>query len=118
MLDRRTGEKIWSVSLICRYCNNGGQQETRHRKHGHGDQVFPYRAWRLKLKRLNYECQHCGSVGDVTIDHIKPITDGGLLVIRNLQPLCRKCNSKKGGVRMLTMPQVAHWQGWEMASKR
>lgn len=42
------------------------------------------------------KCLACGSVEDITIDHIKPIVKGGITVLDNLQPLCRSCNATKG----------------------
>ena len=47
-----------------------------------------------------YVCAKCkktfpNRIG-VQIDHIKPMSKGGLTVRDNLQVLCRKCNGKKG----------------------
>lgn len=53
-------------------------------------------------KRDNYTCQLCGiSIKDephllLEIDHIKPISQGGITTEDNLQTLCWKCNRKKG----------------------
>ena len=53
-------------------------------------------------KRDNYTCQNCGlSINDekhllLEIDHIIPISKGGLSVEENLQTLCWKCNRTKG----------------------
>ena len=45
-------------------------------------------------------CQNCGKTSpsqrDFEIDHIKPMSEGGLSVEENLQILCRKCNREKG----------------------
>ena len=51
--------------------------------------------WEEKLKRLNYQCQVCGSKENITIDHIIPLSKGGTNDIDNLQPLCKSCNSRK-----------------------
>lgn len=41
-------------------------------------------------------CNHCGSLENLSIDHIIPYSLGGETTIDNSQVLCRKCNSKKG----------------------
>ena len=41
-------------------------------------------------------CVFCGSVCDITIDHIIPVSKGGLSRSGNLQTLCLPCNIKKG----------------------
>lgn len=41
-------------------------------------------------------CNVCGSTGQIEADHIIPIAKGGRHSSENLQPLCRKHNSKKG----------------------
>ena len=48
------------------------------------------------LNRFNFECVHCKTKEELTIDHIYPVSLGGNDDMSNLQILCRSCNSKKG----------------------
>lgn len=41
-------------------------------------------------------CACCGKVGNLTVDHIIPVSRGGDNGIMNIQPLCLSCNSRKG----------------------
>lgn len=51
------------------------------------------------LKRDNYICQVCGATTEMGaklhVDHIKPISKGGLTEKNNLQTLCQTCNLGK-----------------------
>lgn len=47
-------------------------------------------------QRDGFICLHCGSVDDLSLDHIHPYSLGGLDTLDNLQTLCRPCNSRKG----------------------
>jgi len=52
-----------------------------------------------KLRRLSFGiCPKCLKYfgDDLTIDHIKPISKGGDNTIKNIQLLCKSCNSSKG----------------------
>jgi 5-methylcytosine-specific restriction endonuclease McrA len=49
------------------------------------------------IARDGERCRRCGRMDDLTIDHIIPISAGGSDDLRNLQILCRPCNSRKGG---------------------
>jgi 5-methylcytosine-specific restriction endonuclease McrA len=40
-------------------------------------------------------CVYCGTRDDLTIDHIVPLSRGGLNVRANLQSACKPCNSSK-----------------------
>ena len=54
--------------------------------------------WQL-MKEFFGVCVKCmGSHGYVNLerDHIKPLYQGGSDSIRNIQPLCAKCNAGKG----------------------
>lgn len=46
--------------------------------------------------RDGWECRHCGTHQDLTIDHITPLASGGTDDMGNLQTLCKSCNSSKG----------------------
>lgn len=45
-------------------------------------------------------CAHCGTMENVTIDHIIPVARGGRHSIGNLQPLCLSCNASKNAKTM------------------
>lgn len=43
-----------------------------------------------------YQCANCGWMTDLTLDHIKPVSKGGMTELHNLQFLCPDCNLVKG----------------------
>ena len=52
------------------------------------------------LARDSFECQYCSrelSIGDSTIDHIVPRSQGGVTSWQNVVVACHNCNRKKGG---------------------
>lgn len=51
--------------------------------------------WFEILEAANYQCTNCGSTHDLTMDHIIPVTKGGLHTKANIGVLCRSCNSSK-----------------------
>lgn len=53
------------------------------------------------FERDAYRCINCGAHKNLTIDHIVPVSKGGGNEIRNLQTLCKSCNSSKGVKDML-----------------
>lgn len=40
-------------------------------------------------------CLRCGSTEKLSIDHVVPVAKGGENHVKNLQPLCKSCNSRK-----------------------
>lgn len=51
--------------------------------------------WSDVLRILGSRCLCCGSVENLTQDHVTPLSKGGLHHPTNLQPLCRPCNERK-----------------------
>lgn len=75
----------------------------KFRKSAAGQRALMTSKLREKIKqRDNYTCQKCGlSINDernllLEIDHIMPISKGGMSTEENLQTLCWKCNRTKG----------------------
>jgi hypothetical protein len=50
---------------------------------------------RKVFKRDGKICKHCGVSKNLTLDHIFPVSKGGEDTMKNIQVLCRSCNSKK-----------------------
>jgi hypothetical protein len=70
-------------------------QNTRARKMGVPG-VLEESEWQATLEAHNNACASCGSTKDISIDHIIPVSKGGANTSDNIQPLCRRCNSRKG----------------------
>jgi 5-methylcytosine-specific restriction endonuclease McrA len=52
------------------------------------------------LKRDGHRCQYCGSgfpVGELTFDHVVPVSQGGRKDWENIVTACIPCNRRKGG---------------------
>lgn len=64
----------------------------------------------IPIKRAiwNDACEVCFDCGDIEVDHIIAIADGGDSRPSNLQPLCRVCNMLK--VRLRTTEAVRAWR--------
>lgn len=45
--------------------------------------------------RDDFVCQYCGSREDLTIDHVLPISRGGVSCFENCVTACKPCNAKK-----------------------
>jgi len=62
--------------------------------------------WQNLIREFDFHCVWCGVDREpMTKDHILPIYQGGSDSISNIQPLCRRCNSRKG-------PYPADWAAY------
>jgi 5-methylcytosine-specific restriction endonuclease McrA len=61
----------------------------------YGLQPLSRRRWKQILVVLGDKCLKCGAQ-PVTRDHVVPLASGGLNHPANLQPLCHRCNVRKG----------------------
>jgi 5-methylcytosine-specific restriction endonuclease McrA len=51
--------------------------------------------WEALKKKHGDRCAYCGKVGEMTRDHIVPLSRGGANSLDNLTPACKSCNSSK-----------------------
>ena len=78
-------------------------ESVKFRKSVAGQRALMTSSLRKKIKvRDNYTCRYCGASVEqepnllLEIDHIIPLSKGGLTTEDNLQALCWRCNRKKG----------------------
>jgi 5-methylcytosine-specific restriction endonuclease McrA len=57
--------------------------------------------WNNVKSEYNYLCVYCGKHKPLTIDHVVPISKGGLHDVSNIVPACGSCNSRKGNSSLL-----------------
>lgn len=53
--------------------------------------------WEQVLRKKSKVCPMCGHVGNMTLDHIKPLSQGGLHMPSNIQMICDNCHKIKDG---------------------
>ena len=58
--------------------------------------TIPQATRRFVYERDGHQCVTCGSIEDLTLDHIIPYSVGGPDTTENLRTLCRPCNSRRG----------------------
>ena len=57
---------------------------------------FTAQEWRDLKRKYKNICAICKKRRKLTVDHIIPLSKGGVNWIQNIQPLCQPCNSSKG----------------------
>lgn len=82
------------------YATEAGESSVELSTLGSGDRQKISKAIRYDLLRAsNFKCQTCGisaSDAPLEIDHIQPVSMGGISDLSNYQVLCRDCNRGKG----------------------
>lgn len=77
-----------------RTINKTAQSQAKRHRNACGS--YTYDEWQNVLEEFNHECAYCGATGSLTVDHIIPLSRGGLNEIQNLVPACKSCNTSKG----------------------
>ena len=71
------------------------------------DQLCPKisnKNWRESLYKLTkYKCIYCGKPSE-SLDHLHPMSKGGLSSTSNCVPCCLSCNGKKSDCLLYTSP--------------
>lgn len=85
-----------------RYCaanpekGRANVHKRRALKKGNGGS-YTVAEWQALCTQYNNECIGPGPHGgELERDHVIPVIDGGTSDITNVQPLCRRCNRRKG----------------------
>ncbi|MCP5019888.1 MAG: HNH endonuclease [Ketobacter sp.] len=74
------------------------ESRRRTRKTNAGGSFTGYE-WKTLCKYYDYRCLKCGEQfppNKLTHDHVIAVSNGGTSNIDNIQPLCQRCNSRKG----------------------
>ena len=100
--------RVWgSLRIACRFLAKYRAGQINREQLLQGDiqkskrKTIPLKDRWAVLKRDNYRCRKCGASPaknhntELEIDHIIPISKGGINDIDNLQTLCRDCNQGK-----------------------
>lgn len=78
--------------------NRAKSHRRRSRQRENGEALILDREYR---RLYSSPCSACGSRKQITADHVIPIARGGKHSIGNLQPLCLRCNTRKGSRLMV-----------------
>lgn len=70
--------------------------DRQYRNKGYRDRNHYLHIRETILERYGYKCLWCGDMERLEMDHIVPRSRGGPTELSNLQPLCQRCNGKKG----------------------
>lgn len=70
-------------------------KQRRARKAGAPGVGVPSTVWRQILVLHNHQCAYCGSIENITQDHMIPLCRGGEHSPENIVPACNSCNARK-----------------------
>jgi len=88
-----------------------GQSIRRTRKSQAGGS-YSSDEWYNLCKFYDFYCLKCNqlfSFNELTPDHIKPVAKGGSSFIWNIQPLCMRCNKRKGAREIDYRKSLPDW---------
>lgn len=68
----------------------------RRARQKNSEGTFTAKEWLALCEKYGNKCLCCGEKKKLTADHVVPLVKGGENYIRNIQPLCLSCNSRKG----------------------
>lgn len=93
--DRAYQKQRYNVDKEYRERTINKTAQSQDKRHRNACGSYTYDEWQNVLEEFNHECAYCGATGSLTVDHIIPLSCGGLNEIQNLVPACGSCNRSK-----------------------
>jgi 5-methylcytosine-specific restriction endonuclease McrA len=87
---------------------HGRDRRDRIRQNGY-EEVDPLKL-KEKFNKFNNSCAYCGKKEKLEIDHLVPVSRGGVHALRNLVPACAHCNRTKNSKILFLewQPKIVH----------
>lgn len=76
--------------------NSAKDQSIRRARRNEAGGSYTVAEWLSLCEAYGNACLGCEASGPLEPDHVVPIARGGSSHISNIQPLCRRCNQRKG----------------------
>lgn len=97
------GRQSQTFGFCCERCVNKScrlvrRHNRRARAAGVKGTLFPF-DWLSLVYAHNFSCAGCAQRGELTLDHIRPLSVGGANLRYNIQPLCSYCHQEKDNIR-------------------
>jgi len=90
----RVGRRRYVIPKIKLMAMLEGNGDTTSTWIASGHYIPPGLRWAV-WERDNFTCKHCGSRTILEVDHVIPVSKGGITTLSNLQTLCSACNRGK-----------------------
>lgn len=97
--DARWDQASWwlqyQINPDLRLYHREKSKRRKARDRGQTPLQVPVTALRQRFNEFSNCCAYCGQEGDMQIEHVEPISEGGLHDIGNIVPACPSCNYSK-----------------------
>jgi 5-methylcytosine-specific restriction endonuclease McrA len=86
----------YAISLRYRLYHRAKAKVRKTRERGSRTVMLsPDQLWRRWVE-FDHRCAYCGTGGDLQVEHVIPISQGGEHHLGNIVPACQRCNYSKG----------------------
>ena len=93
--DRASWWLQYQITPDLRLYHREKSKRRKARDRGQTPLQVPVAALRKRFNEFGNCCAYCDQVGDMQIEHVEPISKGGLHDIGNIVPACPSCNYSK-----------------------
>ena len=71
------------------------EAKRRAQKRGTGGNGVTHEQWATLREEYGHRCAYCAEFSPLELDHIEPLSKGGVHDVSNVAPSCQTCNSSK-----------------------